>query len=311
MRFGLMTEPQLGMTYDAQRDIARFAESIGLEVFARSDHYAFPGAQGPHATDAFTALGGLARDTERIGLCVLVSPITFRHPAVIAKAAATVDEMSGGRMILGIGAGWMEHEHELFGLELHEMSERAARQEEALGYLRAAFDPAGGGFQGRYYSLGDEPIRPAPTGALPIVVGGSGAHRTPRLAGTYAEEYNVVFVPVSEIAPRVERFREAAAEAGRDPDALVVSMMGGAVVGADEASYRRNLERVAAAHPFGRSTAQIAESLQDQGLPVGTPPQVAEALGRLAAAGIERYYVQVLGPFDEDYLEETFAVLGG
>ncbi len=311
MRLGLMTEPQLGMTYDTQVQAARVAERIGVEVFARSDHYAFPGAVGPHATDAFAALAGLARDTETIGLCVLVSPITFRHPAVIAKSAATVDEMSGGRMIVGVGTGWMDHEHDLFGLELHEMAERAERQEEALGYLRAAFGRTPGGFDGQYYRLGDEPIIPAPTGSLPIVVGGNGERRTPRLAGTYADEYNPVFIPVSEVAPRVERCRAAASQAGRDPDDVLISMMGGAVVGTDTASYRRNLERVAAAHPFGRTPEQVEEGLRKQGLPVGPADEALEAVANLAAAGIERYYVQMLGPLDDDLIEETFAVLGG
>ena len=131
MEFGVMTEPQLGMTYDDQLDVARFAERIGLDVFARSDHYGFPGFEDPHATDAFASLAGLARETDRIGLCVLVSPVTFRHPAVIAKSAATIDEMSKGRLILGVGTGWMEEEHAQFGLPFPEWGERFARLEEA------------------------------------------------------------------------------------------------------------------------------------------------------------------------------------
>ena len=111
MELGLMTEPQLGMTYRELADAARFAERIGLAVFARSDHFDFPGFDAPHATEAFAMLAGLAAETERIELCVLVSPITFRHPGLIAKAAATIDEMSGGRLLLGVGTGWMAEEH--------------------------------------------------------------------------------------------------------------------------------------------------------------------------------------------------------
>ncbi len=124
MEYGLMTEPQLGMTYMELLDAAQFAERIGLTVFARSDHFDFPRLEGPHATDAFATLAGLARDTETIGLAVLVSPVTFRHPGVIAKTAATVDEMSGGRLILGLGTGWMEEEHELLGLDFPDQGER-------------------------------------------------------------------------------------------------------------------------------------------------------------------------------------------
>jgi alkanesulfonate monooxygenase SsuD/methylene tetrahydromethanopterin reductase-like flavin-dependent oxidoreductase (luciferase family) len=309
MQFGLMIEPQLGMTYATQRDLALVAEAAGVEVFARSDHYAFPGVEAPHATDVFAVLAGLARDTETIRLCVLVTPVTFRHPAVVAKTAATIDEMSGGRMMLGVGTGWMEHEHSLFGLDLPEMGERADRRDEAVGYLRAAFGKAPGGFRGTHYRLEDVPIRPAPTGSLPIIVGGDGASRTPRVAGALADEYNIVFVEADEIPRRVAVARRAAADAGRP--APTISMMGGAVVGRDEASFRRNLERIAAAHPFGRSPEQIEDRARAQGVPVGAAGEAREALARLAALGIERYYVQMLGPLDHDLVEETFSVLAG
>jgi alkanesulfonate monooxygenase SsuD/methylene tetrahydromethanopterin reductase-like flavin-dependent oxidoreductase (luciferase family) len=311
MEFGLMTEPQLGMTYEEQVDAARFAEAQGLAVFARSDHYGFPGFEAPHATDAFAALAGLARDTTGIGLCVLVSPITFRHPGVIAKTAATIDEMSGGRMILGVGTGWMEHEHEMLGLDFPEFSERFDRLEESLAYIRAALGKAPGGFSGEYYTLTDEEILPGPTGSLPIIVGGGVPKRTPRLAGTFADEYNVFSMGPEGTRDRVARAREAAEAAGRDPDALLISMMGGGVVGSDQASYRRALERAAAAHPFVRTPEQIEERLREVGAPVGTAAEAAEAVGRLTEAGVQRYYLQVLGPVDTDHLAEQFAVLQG
>jgi len=311
MRFGLMTEPQLGMTYDELLDAASFSESIGLDVFARSDHYAFPRFEAPHATDAFASLGGLARETSRIGLCVLVSPITFRHPGVIAKSAATIDEMSGGRMILGVGTGWMEEEHAAFGLPFPNMGERFARLEEALAYLRAAFGKAEGGFDGEFYTLADQDVRPAPVGDLPLVVGGSGPKRTPRLAGEYADEFNLMVMPPEDIALRVERARDAAAAAGRDPEALLISVMGAAVTGVDEASFRRNLERVAAADPFRREPDALAERMRERGLPVGPADEAREAIAALEAAGVQRWYVQHFGPFDHDLLAEHFEVLAG
>ncbi len=309
MEFGLMTEPQLGMTYQTLAETARLAEHIGLSVFARSDHYDFPAFEGPHATDAFATLAGLARETRRIQLCVLVSPITFRHPGVIAKTAATIDEMSGGRFLLGVGTGWMAEEHELLGLDFPEMGERFDRFEEALGYLRAAFGPGDGGFSGDYYTLAARPVRPKPAG-IEIAVGGGGARRTPRLAGTYADEFNVFVAPPAEMTERVERARSAAGAAGRDPAALRISVMGPAVVGTDESSYRSNLERIAAAHPFGRSAEEIETSLRERGLPVGTGAPVREALASLEAAGIDRFYVQHFGPFDADLLEDLFSALG-
>jgi alkanesulfonate monooxygenase SsuD/methylene tetrahydromethanopterin reductase-like flavin-dependent oxidoreductase (luciferase family) len=308
MEFGLMTEPQLGMTYEELADAARFAEEIGLDVFARSDHYGFDGFATPHATDAFASLGGLAIETERIGLCVLVSPITFRHPAVIAKTAATIHEMSGGRLALGVGTGWMEHEHRAFGIPFPEWPERYERFEEALGYLRAAFGKDPNGFDGDHYALRDTDVRP-PAADLPLVVGGTGPKRTPRIAGTYADEYNMVFMPADEMSARIDRARRAAADAGRDPGALRISVMAGGVVGRTEASYRANLERVAAAHPMGRTAAQIEESLRGRGLPVGAGGEAREAVAAMAAAGIDRYYLQHLGPFDHDLLEETFDTL--
>jgi alkanesulfonate monooxygenase SsuD/methylene tetrahydromethanopterin reductase-like flavin-dependent oxidoreductase (luciferase family) len=297
------------MTYDELLDVATFCESIDLDVFARSDHYSFPRFEAPHATDAFATLGGLARETSRIGLCVLVSPITFRHPGVIAKTAATIDEMSNGRMILGVGTGWMEEEHAALGLPFPDSAERFARLEESLAYLRAAFGKGDGGFEGDYYSLAAGEVRPAPTGDLPLVVGGGGPRRTPRLAGTFADEYNVFMMHPDDVAPRVERARAAAVGAGRDPDALLVSMMGGAVTGRDEASYRRNLERIAEAHPFGRTPDQIEEGLRSRGLPVGPPDEARAALDTLAAVGVQRYYLQHLGPFDHGLLEGQFEVL--
>ncbi len=311
MDFGLMTEPQLGFTYDELLGTAQTAEAIGLAVFARSDHYLFPRIAEPHATDAFATLAGLARDTERIGLCVLVSPITFRHPGVIAKTAATIDEMSRGRLILGVGTGWMEDEHTQFGLPFWDWSERFDRFEEALGYLRAALDPEDQPFEGRYYRLGSAAVRPKPIGGIPIIVGGSGEKRTPRLAGTFADEYNIFADTPEGIAARVATMRAAAERAGRDPAAVRVSVMGGAVTGADQAGYRRNLERIALGDPFGRTPDDLEERLGARGLPVGPGPQAREALAALAEAGVDRFYLQHFGPFDPDLIEDLFEHLRG
>jgi alkanesulfonate monooxygenase SsuD/methylene tetrahydromethanopterin reductase-like flavin-dependent oxidoreductase (luciferase family) len=309
MQFVLMTEPQLGMSYDTLLGLARLAESLGLEGFARSDHYSFPAVEGAHATDAFATLAGLARETERIELCVLVSPITFRHPAVLAKMAATIDEMSGGRLALGVGTGWMEEEHTAFGIDFFDQAERFARLEEALAYLHHAFGRIDGPFEGTYYRLGPDAIRPGPTGAMSILVGGSGERRTPRLAGTYADDYNMGIRPSDAMRTRIERAREAAAAAGRDPASLRISVMTGAVVGLDETSFQENLARAAAADPFGRTAERITEVYTERGLPFGTPDRAREVVARLAEVDVDRIYVQTVGPYDHDLLEETFAVL--
>ena len=309
MEFGLMSEPQLGMTYAELLDAARIAEDLGLVVFARSDHLAFEGIESPHATDAFATLAGLARDTAAIRLAVLVSPVTFRHPAMIAKNAATIDEMSGGRFALGVGTGWSEYEHRVFGLPFPDWPERFTRLEEALGYLRAAFGKATPGFGGTHFSLGDAPVRPGPTGALPIIVGGTGSARTPRLAGTYADEYNLPFLPPHEAAQRITTARAAAAAAGRDPDDLVVSVLGPAITGTDAAAFSRNLAQIAAADPFGREADVIAARFAERGLPCGPAEQAREQLAALEEVGASLFYLQHLGPFHRPLLENTFAAL--
>jgi alkanesulfonate monooxygenase SsuD/methylene tetrahydromethanopterin reductase-like flavin-dependent oxidoreductase (luciferase family) len=297
------------MTYADLLGAARIAEDLDLAVFARSDHIAFEGIPGPHATDAFASLAGLARDTARIGLAVLVSPITFRHPGLIAKNAATIDEMSGGRFALGVGTGWSEFEHAAFGLPFPDWPERFARLEEALGYLRAAFGKADAGYRGTHYSLSDDPVRPGATGPLPIIVGGTGPTRTPRLAGTYADEYNVSFLPPDQVAARVAVAREAAAAAGRNPDELLISVLAPAVTGSDDAAFRRNLAAIAAADPFGRDPDAIAARFAERGLPCGPAEEARSQLAALEEAGVGRFYLQHLGPFDRPLLEDLFGAL--
>lgn len=309
MEFGLMTEPQVGMTYEEVLAAARLAEDLDLEVFGRSDHLAFPRFAAPHATEAFATLAGLARETERVRLMVLVSPLTFRHPAVIAKAAATIDEMSGGRLILGLGTGWMEEEHAAFGLPFPPWAERFARLEEALQYVRAALGKTAGGFEGTHFRLAAGSVCPLPVGPLPLVVGGTGARRTPRLAGRYADEYNLTFVSPADLPPRIAAARAAAAEAGRRPEDLVISVMAPAISGPDEPTYRRHLEAVAAADPFGRTPEALEARLRERGLPIGPAPEARRALEDLTALGVSRFYLQHLGPFDPGLLGATFSAL--
>jgi alkanesulfonate monooxygenase SsuD/methylene tetrahydromethanopterin reductase-like flavin-dependent oxidoreductase (luciferase family) len=301
MDFFLMTEPQLGGSYQDLVNAARAAEEAGLAGFARADHYYWGGSQPQAATDAFTSLGGLARDTNRIRLTVLVSPITFRHPGVISKSAATLDQMSGGRFDLGLGAGWMDAEHEAFGFPFPERSERFARLEEALQYLRASF--RGEPFEGRYYRLSADSL-PRPRG-LRMLLGGSGPRRTPSLAGRYADEYNLFSISRAELAERVTTMRAAAAEAGREPGSIMVSVMGPAVLASSERTFQQLMEKAAA---FRRITVEeLTTRWQRNGVPMGTPDRAAEAFANLKETGVERYYLQWLDLTDQAGIETLVA----
>jgi alkanesulfonate monooxygenase SsuD/methylene tetrahydromethanopterin reductase-like flavin-dependent oxidoreductase (luciferase family) len=310
MQWALMTEPHLGMSYDTLRRMAHFADTADLDAFARSDHYFTSRIAEPNATDAFATLAGLARETERVELVVLVSPITFRHPAVIAKTAATIDEMSGGRLALGVGTGWMEAEHQKFGLPFPALGERFDRLEETLGYLYHAFGRSAGGYSGNHYSLEDDEVFPRPR-SIRLIVGGSGERRTPRLAGTYADEYNVVLGAKDDLAARMARVRGAAERAGRDPAAVMFSVMTQAITGESQADFERNLALVAAADPFRAGAAELEEHHRKRRYPIGTGPEVRERIAELTALGVERIYLQHFGPYEEELLEETFGVLRG
>lgn len=297
-----MTEPHLGGTYEQQLAAAKWCEDEGLASFARCDHFLSGGDPTPDATDAFAVLAGLARETSDIRLCVLVSPITFRHPAVIAKNAATIDQMSGGRLDLGVGTGWMELEHVQLGLPFPEWPERWARFEESLDYLDAAFGEGTGKHEGKYYSL-DADVKPKPSG-IRLVVGGSGPSRTPRIAGERADEYNFFICPPDQARQKIAAMREAAGD--RQVEATV---MGGAMVGRTEAEYQDRLAR--SAESRGLSPKELEDRYVNNGFPMGTPDRVAETVAGLEEAGVERIYVQWLDLDDSDGMRETVDIVRG
>ncbi|HUG32872.1 MAG TPA: LLM class flavin-dependent oxidoreductase [Acidimicrobiia bacterium] len=302
MKFSLMTEPHLGGTYDQQLEAARWAEAEGLVSFARCDHYLSGGDPTPDATDAFAVLAGLARETSDIRICVLVTPITFRHPAVIVKNAATIDQMSGGRLDLGVGTGWMDHEHTALGIPFPDWPERWSRFEEALDYLDAAFGDGQGSFQGEHYTL-DADVKPKPTG-IRTIIGGSGKKRTPTLAGTRADEYNFFLCTPEEARPRIEVMREAAGE--RSVEATV---MGPALVGRTDTEYQERLGRVAAGRDM--SPEDLEQRYTERGYIVGTADRVADQVAALEEAGVERIYVQWLDLDDLDGMRDTVSIVRG
>lgn len=295
-------------SYDTLLQAARWAEERGLVCLALPDHYVTSlSGTGPPAYDAFIQLAGLARETSAIGLSVLVSPITFRHPAVIAKSAFTLDELSGGRFTLGIGTGWLEVEHRVFGIPFPPLGERFDRMEEGLAYVRAL--AAGEAFQGRYYGLEAGELNPRPSAGFTIVVGGRGSHRTPILAGRYADEYNVYPAEPDEMRARIELARGAAAEAGRDPDALLISSAGAVLAGHDQADYEERL--AAAATESGITVEELEEHFALRNTPRGPADAVVDQLASMAGLGVGRFYLQAGGLDDLEAIDETLTMIGG
>lgn len=309
MELAMFLEPQAGGSYDKLLELARWSEQKGLAAFARADHYLMGGTSAP-TTDALVSFGGLARDTSTIELVTLVSPITFRNPAVMAKSATTIDEMSGGRFTLGVGTGWMESEHEAFGLDLPPVKERFERLEESLAVISKIF--AGGGrFEGNYYSLDVDAVFPQASPDLGIVIGGSGMRKTPRLAGTYATEYNMFVAEQHTLAERLDVMASAAEAAGRNPKDIKISFAGPAFVYEDESAHREALARRGKRRDL--TADEYGAFLDDRSVPHGTPSDMGAAIERMASWGVDRYYVQDLRPLEEielDEMEELYTALG-
>ncbi len=285
---------QVWGNYETVLDAARFAEEHSLAAVGIVDHYLMSEdveeAKTRPALDVFLLLAALARETETIELSTQVSPVTFRHPAVMAKSAVTLDALSGGRFKLGIGAGWFDWEHEVFGIPFPSTGERFDMLEEALGYLQAAFDPSHPGYEGGIFSLEDFPLAPEPIRRIPLLVGGGGPHRLPRLAGTYADEYHIGGVDLEGRRLRIERARRAAGRAGRDPDRILISGTR-TILGAENQAELDHLVGQAAAD-FGLSRRELGEIIVDQDLPIGTWDYVEDKLAEHEAIGIERIYLE-------------------
>jgi alkanesulfonate monooxygenase SsuD/methylene tetrahydromethanopterin reductase-like flavin-dependent oxidoreductase (luciferase family) len=296
MEFGLMVEPQIGGTYEELLALATAAERAGFTSFARSDHY-LAGEESFPVTDALTSLGGLARETDTIKLTVLVTPLTFRHPGVIAKTATTLDEMSGGRFELGVGTGWMEGEHRVLGIKLPELRTRFSLLFETLAYIHCVVGRSNGGFVGRHFNLEDVEILPQPVSRLPIIIGGSGMKKTPSIAGRFADEYNMFACNAEDLAARLEVLNTTATELGRDAAEIKVSITTSALVGSDEAEYREVLGAAAASRE--KDAEEFETMLAARRVLHGTYEQAAAQVAQYATEGVERIYIQHFLPLSE------------
>ena len=296
MLLTIFTEPQQGADYDALLRVATTADACGFDGFFRSDHFLKMGDVSglPGPTDAWVTLAGLARETTNLKLGTLVTSATFRLPGPLAVAVATVDRMSGGRVELGIGAGWYDTEHTSYGIPFPSTKERFDRLEEQLEIITGLWrTPVGESysFQGAHYSVQDSPALPKPHGELPrIIIGGFGAKRTPRLAARFANEFNVPFAGVDDTRRLFDNVKLACADLGRDEP--VYSSAQVVCCGADEGDIARRASQI------GRGV----DELRQNGL-AGTPNELIDKIGRFAEIGCTRIHLQLLDLDDVEHIE--------
>ncbi len=289
-----MIEGQNGLNWARWQRLVRAIEDLGFAGLYRSDHFTNANPPDRDSLELWTSLTWLAGHTRRIEFGPLVSPASFRHPVITARMACAVDDLSGSRLTLGMGAGWQEREHANFGFDLLDMRGRFVRLTEALEIvtrLLHSHEPVS--FTGTRYRLREAILLPRPrrSGGPPILLGGNGPRRTLPLAARYADEWNAVFVPAARFAELSGRLDSLLRKNGRQPGDVRRSLMTGLVFGRDDAEVQRNLR--------GRS----ATTLRERGIVIGTATEVTDALGRLADAGVQRVMLQWLDLDDLDGLE--------
>jgi alkanesulfonate monooxygenase SsuD/methylene tetrahydromethanopterin reductase-like flavin-dependent oxidoreductase (luciferase family) len=317
MRFALMIEAQMGLSYENQLSIVQRAEVAGFEAFFRSDHYAsFPGSSEQASTDAWAVLAGLARETSTIHLGSLVSPVTFRHPGNFAKVVTTVDEMSGGRIEVGVGAGWNDDDHLPLGLHYPDIKERADLLEDQLALLHGLWEEAPGwDFDGHQVKVRGGALRPGPVqvdgrpmgrngrSRPRIITGSEGSPRGFRIAAKYSDEFNLSSSSPDVARDKQRQLDEACRAIGRDPRTLTRSTMAGALIGRDDAEVARRADRLL--ESFGQDAPNGIEWLNARRNRwiLGTPDQARSMVQRYADAGIERIMLQDFVPLDLEMID--------
>jgi len=307
MRIALMIEGQEGVSWDDWRALAEACERHGIEALFRSDHYlSVEDRRERGALDAWTTLAALAAVTTRLRLGTLVSPATFRHPAVLAKSVASVDHVSGGRVELGLGTGWWEAEHEAYGFPFPPMGERMDVLAEQLEIVRGLWGDGAFAFEGRHYKLAARDDLPKPVQQpLPLIMGGQAGPRAARLAAHFADEYNTVYATLEQCRERRAALGAACEAAGRDPASLRFSLMTGWLVGTDETDLRDRAARLSAWQGGDGDPDAFLAGLPEPWI-TGTVEQALERLAELEAIGVERVMLQHLLHEDLD----AIALLG-
>ena len=305
MRFALMIEPQQDVAWSTHVEIAQRAEAAGFEILYRSDHYeSFPGPAGKRTTDAWATIAGLVRETSRLRHGTMVSPVTNRHPANVAKVVATIDEMSGGRVELGLGAGWNEVEHSRHGLAFYDRITRIEMMEEQFQIVRGFWNEGPGwSFAGKHYSLEDAQYAPKPVQqpGVPLIMGTTGVPRGLRTAARWSDHLNLNTVDPEGTAEALGRFRETCAAQGRDPGEILTSVLCAVAVGADRAEADRRIAAVVETMELESAASLAAE--RGGSWAVGTPDQAAGTIRAYADAGVDMIVLQDFLPHDLDYVD--------
>jgi F420-dependent oxidoreductase-like protein len=316
MRYALMTEPQQGLSYAEILAIARTAESAGLEAFFRSDHYAsFPGGSGKPTTDAWTTLAGLARETSTIRLGVLVSPVTFRIPGSLAKVIQTADEMSGGRVEAGFGAGWNDDEHAQLGIPFPPIGERYDMLAEELAILHGLWtQPDGWSFDGEHWrvrgAIRHGEVARAGSRHPHVILGGKGGPRMAVLVARYADEFNLNSASPDDAVDAYARVRDACREVGRDPEQIVYSAMTGVMVAETAADLQARVSDLLDALGQRGADGEAWLAARRGRWIMGTPDEARERVAALERNGTQRVMLQDFLPRDLEHVELMGRVFG-
>ena len=297
MDIAIMIEGQNGLNWPRWKRIVQLVEELGFAGLFRSDHFTNASPPDIDSLELWASLTWLADNTDRIEFGPLVTPFSFRHPAQTARMAGAVDDLSGGRLTLGLGAGWQDREHEKFGFQLLDVDGRFRRMEEGLEVVtRLLRSDAPSNFSGEFYKLNEAVLLPRPTrkGGPPLLIGGNGEKRTLPLVARFADEWNAVFATVEEVQRLNGILDGMLEELGRKPFDVRRSLMTGCVLGKTDAEVREKCKL------YGDATL---EKLREEGLIIGTSSQVAEQLAQLAETGLDRVMLQWLDLDDLDGLE--------
>ncbi len=292
----LMVEGQNGLNWPRWQRIATAAEELGFAGLYRSDHYTNANPPDKDSLELWVSLTWLASHTERIEFGPLVSPLSFRHPTMTARMAAAVDDLSNGRLVLGLGAGWQEREHTNYGWELLDVDGRFRRFDEGLriiSHLLQSDVPLD--FEGTYYQLREAILLPRPIRhqGPPILIGGNGPRRTLPLVAKYASEWNGVYISPQQFEERNQQLDSLLANHGRKPGDVRRSLMTRCEIGENDSEVERKFS----------GTSLSLDELRQRGLVLGTPSQIVDQLGRLAEAGVQKVMLQWLDLDDIDGLE--------